>query len=183
MRVCVDAGHGGRDPGAIGRQPFELAEKEVTLAVALLLEQEFGARGLDAVMTRRCDRTLSLAARAAFANRLKADLFVSVHANAAASPEAQGMEVFHFPGSASGHLLAGEILRSLLRLEGHRDRGVKEANFAVLRLTRMPAVLVECEFLTHPDGLAFLADPEGQQALAECIADGIETFWGRLDTP
>ncbi len=183
MRVCIDAGHGGRDPGAIGRQPFELAEKEVTLAVALLLEQELEARGHWAVMTRRCDRSLSLSARAAFANRLGAEVFVSVHANAAASAEAQGMEVFHFPGSPRGQLLAGEILRSLLRLEGHRDRGVKEANFAVLRLTRMPAVVVECEFLTHPAGLEFLADPESQRALAERIADGIESFETHLGTP
>ncbi len=183
MKVCIDAGHGGRDPGAIGRQPFELAEKEVTLAVALWLEQALETRGHWAVMTRRRDRSLSLSARAAFANRLGAEAFVSVHANAAASSEARGMEVFHFPGSASGQVLAGEILRNLLRIAGHRDRGVKEVNFAVLRLTRMPAVLVECEFLTHPAGLAFLADPEGQRALAERIADGIGSFETHLGTP
>jgi N-acetylmuramoyl-L-alanine amidase len=120
------------------------------------------------------DRTLSLAARAAFANRHRADLFLSIHANAAAAPEVEGIEIYHFPGSVPGRWLALHVLDRLLeRLPGHRSRGVKEANFAVLRLTRMPSILVECEFLTHPGQRRWLLDPGEQTALAGAIADGV----------
>jgi N-acetylmuramoyl-L-alanine amidase len=175
VKVCVDAGHGGTDPGAIGTSPFRLEEKRFTLRVARLLEGELEARGHWVALTRRHDRTLSLEARAEFANRLGADLFVSVHANAAAVPSVHGIEAYHFPGSGPGRQAAGTILAAMLAaFPTHRDRGVKEANFAVLRLTTMTAVLVECEFLTNPRQLEFLADPASQHLLAVAIADGIE---------
>jgi N-acetylmuramoyl-L-alanine amidase len=174
MTICVDAGHGGTDPGAIGKNPFRLEEKAFTLSVALLLDEELSRGGHSVIMTRTQDRTLSLSARAAFANRFKADFFISIHANAAASIMPEGMEVFHFPGSAKGQVAAGEILRSMLEaFPDHKNRGVKEANFAVLRLTSMPSVLVECEFLTNPPQLQFLADPANQRGLAEAIALGV----------
>ena len=179
MKVCVDAGHGGTDSGAVGTAPFEVEEKTVNLAIAERLEAALERRGHWVVMTRRQDRTLSTVARAAFANRLGADLFVSVHANAAASPVAEGMEVYHFPGSGAGQHAAHEIRWQLVTVfPDHRDRGVKEANFTVLRRTWMPAVLVECEFLTHPQQLVFLTDPDSQQRLAEAIATGVD-HWVR----
>ena len=177
MKVCVDAGHGGSDPGAVGTDPFRLAEKEVTLQVSILLEQELEQRGHRVVMTRRRDRTLGLLARARFANRLKADLFVSIHANAAATASAEGIEVYHFPDSREGRRAAVAVLQSLVTaFPDHRNRGVKEANFAVLRATEMPAILVETEFITHPRQLEFLADPESQEGLAEAVADGLEAI-------
>ena len=174
MKICIDAGHGGRDPGAIGRTPFLYKERDFTLAVALKLEDELEARGHEAILVRRTDRTVGLAARAAFANRYEADLFISIHANAAASEVAEGIEVYHFPGSESGSAYASEILQNLLKaFPDHTNRGVKEANFAVLRLTRMPAVLVECEFITHPDHLVFLADSSNQKGMAQAIAHAV----------
>lgn len=174
MKVCVDAGHGGRDPGAIGWEPFLYKERDFTLAVALLLEDELEERGHEAVLVRRTDRTVGLAARAAFANRYDADLFVSIHANAAASVAAEGIEVYHFPGSEGGRIYARQILESLMNaFPDHTNRGVKEANFAVLRLTRMPAVLVEYEFITHPDQLVFLADASNQKEMARAVARAI----------
>ena len=174
MRVCIDPGHGGSDPGAIGREPLLLREKTVTLAIGLALAEAVKRHGWETVTTRLRDRSVSLAARAAFANRYRADVFVSVHANAAASPAVEGVEVYHFPAAARSRSIALHVLdRLLLRFTGHTSRGVKEANFAVLRLTRMPAVLVECEFLTHPRQLEFLADPGNQSGLAEAIAEGL----------
>lgn len=174
MRICVDAGHGGTDPGAIGRTPFTLQEKDFNLELSLKLEIELVSRGHEVLMVRRSDRTFSLAARARFSNMHRADLFISIHANAAAHVAAEGMEVFHFTGSDQGHRFARRILDEMLQtFPDHKNRGVKEANFAVLRLTRMPAVLVECEFLTHPHQLQFLADEANQQALAEAIARGV----------
>jgi N-acetylmuramoyl-L-alanine amidase len=149
----------------------------VNLPVARLLEEELEARGHWVVMARRRDRTLNPRARAAFANRLDADLFVSVHANAAATPAVRGMEAYHFPGSPAGRSAATQVLRAMLAtFPTHRDRGIKEANFAVLRETEMPAILVEMEFLTNPTELVFLADPENQHLLAVAIANGIDAL-------
>lgn len=174
MKICLDAGHGGRDPGAVGTDPFRLAEKKITLEISQRLEQELEERGHWVVMTRRTDRTLGLRPRARFANRLKADLFVSIHANAAAAT-AEGMEVYHFPESREGRRAAVAVLESLVTaFPDHKNRGVKEANFTVLRETAMPAILIETEFITHPRQLEFLSDPENQEALVEAAADGIE---------
>jgi N-acetylmuramoyl-L-alanine amidase len=83
--------------------------------------------------------------------------------------------VYHFPGSAAGRRLAESVLKALMAtFPTHRNRGIKEANLAVLRLTTMPGILVETEFLTNPTQLRFLADPANQQLLAAAIADGIE---------
>lgn len=171
MKICIDAGHGGYDPGAVGKKPVRLEEKVFNLQLAILLEQELEQSGHWVVMTRRIDRNLALIARSDFANRLQAELFISLHANAAADPTVSGMEVFHFPGSGPGAQFAGRILSEMIRqFPGHRNRGVKEANFSVLRRTRMPAVLVESEFLSNPDQLVFLNNPNNQQQLAQAIA-------------
>ena len=181
MKVCIDSGHGGSDPGAIGRKPFRLEEKKFNLSLAELLEQELEERGHWVVMTRRQDRTLSLRARAGFANRLEADFFVSIHANAAFDARASGMEVFHFPGSATGRMAARHVLNKMIAaFPTHKKRGVKEANFTVLRETLMWAVLVECEFLTNPSQLRFLANRTNQEKLAAAIADGVDAVAGEI---
>ena len=189
MKICIDPGHGGADPGAISiapataREPaITLKERDFTLDVALLLEEELARCGHSVLLTRRRDRSLKLNARAAHANRHAADLFISIHANAAANPAAEGIEVFHFPGSTAGKSLADRIMRRLAAaFPGHVNRGVKPANFAVLRLTDMPAVLVECEFLTNPDRLRrFLSCPGKRQEIAVAIAAGVAA---RPDAP
>ncbi len=173
--MCIDPGHGGKEPGAVGTSPFRLEEKEFNLKLSLLLEEKLKALGHWVVMTRRKDRFLRLSSRANFANRLNADLFVSIHANFAALPEVSGMEVFHFTGSEKGRKFAEKIIDCMLReFPDHKDRGVKEANFVVLKETRMPAVLVKSEFLSNPQQLKFLADPENQNSLASAIAQGID---------
>ena len=177
MRVCIDAGHGGQDSGAIGYDPFEYMEKTFNLAVANFLDERLRALEHNVIMTRRQDRYLALDSRANFANSYGADFFVSIHANAAANPQSEGMEVFCYPGSSSGNRAATLVLNNMLAtFPGHINRGVKEADYVVLRLTRMPAVLVECEFLTNAQQLQFLADPNNQFMLAEAIANGIDNY-------
>jgi N-acetylmuramoyl-L-alanine amidase len=177
MKICIDPGHGGRDLGAIGTDPFRLEEKEFNLSLSLLLEEEFERRGHWTVMTRRRDRSLSLQARANFANRLRSEFFISIHANGAETPVPEGMEVYHYPGSAAGANAAKNVLEGMITVfPEHKNRGVKEANFAVLRLTDMPAVLVESEFITNPTQLRFLADQESQRNLAFGIANGIDAI-------
>jgi N-acetylmuramoyl-L-alanine amidase len=171
MKVCIDPGHGGIDPGAVNG---ELREKDVALAVAQHLEVELAARAHHVVMTRNSDVFIDLYRRAAIANEAGCALFVSIHCNAAPNPEAHGMEVFHFARSTRGEALAQRILRALARrFPDHRNRGVKPATFAVLRKTRMPAALVELEFLSHPAGATFLTDAANQRHLARAIAEGL----------
>ena len=175
MKICIDAGHGGDDPGALSTTPFRFEEKTFTLGLAARLEDELESRGHWAVMTRRRDRALSLAARAAFANRLGAELFLSLHANGAPQPDAEGMEVFHFPGSEAGRRLGRQVLAALVAgFPEHHNRGLRTANFAVLRDTIMPALLIECEFITNPVQLRFLTDPANWVKLAQAIAAGLD---------
>lgn len=175
MRICIDPGHGGADPGAIGTSAdHHLEEKTFNLSVALFLRDELASAGHTVIMTRQQDVFVRLEDRAALANQSDAELFISIHANAAATPEPQGMEVYCFPGSIRGEAAAARVLESMLTaFPGHRNRGVKEANFAVLRLSGMPAILVECEFLTNPVQLGFLADADNQRQLAAAIAHAV----------
>jgi N-acetylmuramoyl-L-alanine amidase len=101
--VVIDAGHGGGDPGAIG--PGGLREKEVTLAVALELEQRLAARGFQVVMTRRRDAALSLEERTALAEGAGGDVFVSIHVNAAPRSSAHGIETYYLDRTHERHTL------------------------------------------------------------------------------
>jgi N-acetylmuramoyl-L-alanine amidase len=101
--VVVDAGHGGSDPGAIGSGGMR--EKDVTLAVALDLEQRLVARGFRVVMTRRSDRTISLEERTALAEGVGGDVFISIHVNAAARSQANGIETYYLDRTHERHTL------------------------------------------------------------------------------
>jgi N-acetylmuramoyl-L-alanine amidase len=178
--ICIDPGHGGRDPGAVGHG---VQEKDVVLEVSIELGMLLEQAGCDVLLTRIDDVFLELDERADIANALGADAFISVHANAVESPRAEGIETFHFPGSRRGEALASSIQRCLVERfcppnagpDGsvHKSRGVKAAGFQVLRETAMPAALVELEFVSHREQARFLAAPKNQRALAYAIAEGV----------
>jgi N-acetylmuramoyl-L-alanine amidase len=172
VRCCIDPGHGGSDPGAVGHG---LHEADITLQVARLLKKELTAAGHEVLMTRGKDKYVSLGQRAMMANAWNADLFVSLHCNAAATASAMGLEIFHFNDSDDGRHVASRVWDRLDLEFGdhHLMRGVKEANFAVLRLTSMPAVLVEMEFITNLKQSQNLADPAWQLRMAKALAEGI----------
>lgn len=175
MKICIDPGHGGRDPGAVGRcDDHDLCERDIALQVGLYLEEALKQEGHITYLTRRIDRTLALAARSQFANRYDVDLFVSIHCNAAYTVTAKGMETWIHPFSSVGRKYGDPIQESLMAaFSDHNNRGVKEANFHVLRETAMPAVLVETEFITHPDQALFLSAGENQRKIAQAITEGI----------
>ncbi|NEQ99656.1 MAG: DUF3747 domain-containing protein [Cyanothece sp. SIO2G6] len=172
--IVLDPGHGGRDPGAVGRN--NLYEKtvvnDITRKVADLLESQ----GMQVVLTRNQDSTLDLEPRVQIAERNNADLFVSIHANAISlsRPEVNGAETY-FYSSASGRQLAGYIQRNLVAT-GMRDRGVREARFYVIRRTSMPSALVEVGFVTGAQDAPRLANASFRTELAEAIADGILNY-------
>ena len=167
--VCIDPGHGGKDPGAVSGG---VQEKDIALAVAL----KIGAllTGYEVVYTRDEDVYVGLAERALIANQAQADLFVSVHCNSAPSASANGMEVYvHTTRGAASTRAAHAIYDRLLPASGFRGRGVKANDYAVLRETVMPAVLVELGFVSNEGDRAKLISEGWQDRAAEAIASGI----------
>jgi len=144
----------------------------VVLDVSQKLAQILEQNGLQVVMTRQDERTIDLAPRTQLANRISADLFVSVHANAVGGgrTEVNGVETYYYQ---SGNLLAQYIQNSILQTMRMNNRGVKQARFYVLRNTQMPAVLVEVGFVTGSDDSQILANPDNRTRIAEAIAQGI----------
>ena len=175
--ICVDAGHGGSDSGAIGASGSN--EKDINLSIALLLAQNLGDAGLQVMMTREDDTLPTLQQRAELANAAFASLFVSVHNNAAGDPAANGTETFYWGTpekySVEGRLLAEAIQRNLLAAINSLDRGARThwRNLVVLAETVMPAALAEVGFVTNPEEEAKLLAPAYQQAAARGIANGV----------
>jgi len=168
MKVCIDAGHGGHDPGAVG--PCGLKEAHVNLDIAerlsklLLPTHSF-------LLTRPKEVYVGLSARCDIANDWDADIFVSIHCNSD-GPTAVGIETLY--KTEKGKALATPIQKELIRVTGDVDRGLKcRTDLAVLNGTAMPAVLVEVGFISHPATEAKLATEDYRSVLAKAIVDGI----------
>ncbi len=179
--IVVDPGHGGKHVGAHSKKD-QYQEKSFCLITAMMLKDHLERLGYSVVMTRFHDNLISLKERADIANSVRADLFVSFHFNSASNRKANGLEVFYYedkkmPGrSSESKSLATKALNGMLVSVGAKSRGVKEANLAVLRLTNMPAILVEGGFLTNPDELNKLRDTKYLNRLAWGVAKGIHQY-------
>lgn len=145
MRVIIDAGHGGKDPGAIGH----VTEKEINLAVAISLKYVLTNNDIQVIYTRSDDSFVSLQERYELANRLGGDLFVSIHCNAADNHTAQGSECYYY--KARDKTLARRLNKGVVEALGTKDRGIKHGKFAVIRKTTMPAVLLELGFVSNQE--------------------------------
>jgi N-acetylmuramoyl-L-alanine amidase len=131
-------------------------------------------------MTRSDDEYVGLTARAEISNRADADAFISYHFNSADSESANGFEIFTTPAQNNSDKLAAKIWSAHRKqLPEQRDRGLKEANFTVIKKANCPAVLVEGEFIHTPAGEAFIT--QNKQAMAHAVADGVLAYLG-LDT-
>ncbi len=226
LTIVLDPGHGGKDPGAVGRKN-KTNEKDVNLAVAkklkALLEKELGVTVL---LTRNEDRFVSLQDRTKFANERKADLFVSLHTNSSTASQSKGLETYYLStaknsdaraveaiengvvelyegGSAakskyddlafilsdlsqtehleSSNLMATNVQQNLVAGTRSPDRGVKQANFYVLRGAFMPSILIEMGFISNSEEEQLLANGEYQDRLARTIFEGIKRFKFRYD--
>jgi N-acetylmuramoyl-L-alanine amidase len=169
ITVVIDAGHGGHDRGGIPGQ--QVAEKDMTLDVAQRLRRVLAASGYRVVMTRDSDVSVSLAGRVAIANSYPNALFVCIHFNSAKRMGAGGIETYFYSrdslplASAIHYFVAGGAPSS--------NRGVRRRGYYVLRKTNIPAVLVECGFLTNPTEAAYAQTVSYRQKLAEEIAAGV----------
>lgn len=173
-KVFIDPGHGAHDPGAVGKRS---QEKDNVLKVGLRLKQLLEAAGHTVKMSRSTDVFLSLGERAQLANAWGADYFVSLHNNAATAA-ATGFETFSYSGSSqkSTNAFQSSIHKAIASSIGIVDRGRKRANFAVLRLTHMPAVLVEYAFISNYSDENILINEV--EKMAQLTAQGIINYAG-----
>ena len=187
--IVIDPGHGGNDAGAIG--PTGVMEKTVTLNVALELEKLLTEEGANVIMTRATDKTVSsngaaasdieeLQARCEVANREKADIFISIHADSFTKPEARGSTAYYYGQSTDERAkkLAECIRSALCEQIKTPSRGTKPCNFYVVRHTDMPATLIELAFISNPEEEQILNSEEGVKKAAQGIFDGIEDYFG-----
>ena len=157
VKIFLDAGHGsgGRDGGAQG---FNLKEQDITFGIVVLLAEKLSDVGFDIMMSRETAADVlaenasdSLAKRVSLANDWGADIFISIHCNASTNNTANGTEVYTFNTASKALPLAKKIQSKIVELLGTTDRGTKTANFAVLRETTMPALLVETAFISNKE--------------------------------
>lgn len=225
--IAIDAGHGGQDPGAHG--PSGKREKDVTLAIARELARQINATpGLKAYLTRDTDVFLPLPRRTQLARQAKADMFISIHADAAENRSAKGSSVYVLSlrgassqrarwladkenaadmigGGAlpraddtlasvlidltqSGQMrasedAAGHVLSGLKAIGNNHKPAIERANFAVLRTSDMPAMLVETAFISNPDEERRLTDPSYQRTIAKAVLQGVDAYFTRQPPP
>ena len=225
-RIVIDAGHGGKDPGAVGRSTGT-KEKKIVLDVARKLKQNLENQlNVEVILTRDTDKFVSLQNRTKMANDTHSDLFISLHCNASRSKKATGIEVFFLSNAKTDEARAVEALensvvskyeggesalkkyddlsfilmdmeqteqlressdlavrlqKSLVSVSGLRDRGVKQANFYVLRGAFMPAVLIELGFITNYKEAKLLSSASFQDKLVNAITESIKKYKYKYD--
>lgn len=182
MIVAVDDGHGHETAGK--RAPDgSMRENYFNEAVKKYLVEELKRNGFEIVDCSPMTYDNSLSDRCNRANKGKADVFVSIHANAYGSDfnSAKGAETFFFPGSTKGKKLATYVQNYIKK--GMTDRGVKSADFYVLRNTNMPAILIEAGFMTNKDDLEKLKSTSYRKEVAEKTCRGICDYFKKSYTP
>ncbi len=180
MLIGIDPGHGGRDPGAVG--PTGLYEKDVTLAVSLELNRLLKQAGIETLLTRQDDRYLELITRTSLINNMKCDLAISIHCNSVANPSADYFAVFVIKLGGEAEKVALKVIDKVTAATdwhwGADDDGIREKNLHMVRETNMPAILVECGFISNPEQEKQLRQPGFQKQLARAIADGVLDYLG-----
>lgn len=175
--ICLDPGHGGSDPGAIG---CGLEEAEINLGVATYLQTMLKNAGFTVVMTRTTDKEVSLAGRCEIANSNGVTTFASIHTNSAAVT-ATGTETYCYTGNTSkaGGTQAKNIQSQMISAWGLANRGQKEANFYVVRYTNMPATLTELAFINNCSvDATYLVSEAHRKEAAQAHCKALVSQWG-----
>ncbi|MDR1591230.1 MAG: N-acetylmuramoyl-L-alanine amidase [Puniceicoccales bacterium] len=184
--IVLDPGHGGKDPGAINAR-LNFSEKMLVLQMAMLLKAELVKRGYAVILTRETDSFVELKDRPTKAGR--ADLFVSLHLNSATNSSAQGVEIFtlrrtkNFSGNTFNpwNLMAAySVLSAFEKTTNFSNRGVKMAEFVVLKSLPCPGILVELGFISNDAEAKKLADAAFQRKIIQGLADGIVKYGENL---
>ena len=177
--VIIDPGHGDHDRGA---RHNKMEEKTLALTTSHLIKDKLNSMGYRVMLTRTNDKFVPLEERAQIANDAQASIFVSVHYNSARTKDASGIEIFYYHKSDKSRLnhskkLAHSVIKRMVTKTGARDRGIKGGNFCVIRETKMPAILVEGGFMTHPKEARQLKSSNYLEKVAQGIAEGIDSYF------
>lgn len=176
--IVIDPGHGGKDPGAVG--PTGLMEKEVNLDVSLRVVEKLRAAGARVIITRETDVFLPLSERVAIAEAARAEIFVSVHANAHPNRAIGGTETYYFGKKSTTNAsisLAALLQRELVGALGLRDIGAKEASFHVIRNTTMPSALIELAFLSNAQEESLMRTNQFREDAANAIFRALQEYF------
>ncbi len=174
--IVIDAGHGGYDPGALSINGTK--EKDVVLKASHILKKKLENKGFKVYMTRERDNYVKLYDRAGIANQLDADLFISIHINAAVNTKAYGMETLYAPDTSRNNKeFARAVQDNMLELTNAKDRGiVSRPELAVIRATEMDAILVELGFVSNLHEEMLLLSEDYLNKCTEGIVNGIIEF-------
>lgn len=178
VKIFIDAGHGGSDPGASGNG---LKEKDLTLDISKRIQTHLNKyNGVEIKMARTSDQTLSLKQRTDMANSWKADFFFSVHINSFTGSSANGFESFVYNNRPTLDEVNKQktIHDHFMNQNPGNDRGKKQANFHVLRESNMTAMLAEYYFITNPNDAKLLKSSAAKDKMAKATADGIAKAYG-----
>lgn len=189
--IVIDAGHGGIDPGAIGKQGT--LEKDITLKVARQLGYVLSQAGAEVILTRDSDTDLSdpdlrgpsakkrqdLRRRVELANGEGAEAYVSIHVNSFPSSKFSGAQAFYQVGQPGGEILAKAIQEELRRVLQNTDRVAKGMNLYINRKTSMPSVTVEIGFISNPNEELLMKNPEYQNKVVWAVFMGLVDYFSR----
>lgn len=181
--IIIDAGHGGTDPGTIGFGGNY--EKDINLAISQKLIKKLKAKGYKVVSTRDQDEYVDNLTRAKLANEKRARVFISIHGNALEDDHStKGVQVLYYPnrrstiGDLDNSELAQIMMASLIDGTGAIDKGIRERKeLIVLNQTKMPAIIIECGFLSNESEEKLLAADEYQDKMVDSIIDGLERYF------
>lgn len=172
IKVCIDAGHGGHDPGAVNGSKHEAV---AALAIAKKVGAQLKAKGVTVKYTRSSDKYVTLSDRCRISNEFGADAFVSIHLNSATNTDATGIETWRYEKvGAKTKKLADNVQTELIGVTGAKNRGVKTTTtLYVLKHTVASAVLVECGFISNSVEAKQLFTEKYQNKLASAIVNGV----------
>ncbi len=180
-RVVIDPGHGGPDKGHV---LGETTESDLTWDIASRIEGQLAAAGGTAYLTRGRRGNPTTTERAALANSTDADLLLTLHVESHPSPHARGVATYYFgtgsgsgPGSSVGENLAGMLCREVVSRTALLDCGTHAKSWDLLRLTRMPAVRLDCGYLSHPVDRRMLLDARFRSTIAQAVLASIQRLY------
>lgn len=174
--VYIDVGHGGTDSGY--KTKDGVLEKDVDLQISKLVSSRLSSQSdVSVIVSRNTDATLSNTERVEDANKQNADVFVSIHMTGNDDPTAEGIQTFYRVDASDGSDQLGTLVqKSMTAYVNLKDRGATPFTFDVLKDNNMPAILIQCGFLSNPEEEKKLINPEFQKNLAEGISQGILSF-------
>ena len=175
MKWYLDFGHGGKDPGAIG--PTKLKESDIALKIGMMVKQNLEQAFEKVITTREDDKYYSLDYRSSKANKENCDYFVSIHMNSSTNKSAKGVEVWVYDEKSKLYTLSKNICSNLSKTINTPNRGVKiSKSFSVLRKTKMPALLIEIDFISNSSVEASLKSDKYIKDISDSISKSLLAF-------